>query len=225
MFESIDYKHKDGTVEQMNKLQAVQAELEPFLDDIARQMDENEELKKPRKIAWKPRIYSKVESVLIKLERPMPNAEALVVMTADSLYKCYDMYCELCCWIESKVGISYNKDKPEFCNFAAITGTAFSKFKTEGDPHQREAADDIDARISNSVQVAMENSDIKSTAGQFRQVAKSPIGHSIQVTTAHEPVIAIPVTNNTFRPVAEIMSTVAVMPEPQKQLPNKKGVK
>ena len=225
MFESIDYKHKDGTVEQMNKLQAVQAELEPFLDDIARQIDENEQLKKPRKIAWKPRIYSKVESVLIKLERPMPNANALIIMDADYLYRCYDMYCELCCWIESKVGISYNKDKPEFCNFAAITTTAFSKFKTEGDPRQRETADDIETRISNSVQIAMENSDIKSTAGQFRQVAKSGIGHSTQVTTAHEAIPVIPITNNTFRPVAEIMSTVAVMPEPQKQLPNKKGRK
>ena len=225
MFESIDYKHKDGTVEQMNKLQAVQAELELFLDDIARQMDENEQLKKPRKIAWKPRIYSKIESVLIKLERPMSNADTLKVMKADELYKCYDMYCELCCWIESKVGISYNKDKPEFCNFAAITTTAFSKFKTEGDPHQREAADDIETRISNSVQIAMENSDIKSTAGQFRQVAKSGSGHSTQVTTAHEPVIAIPVTNNSFRSIGELTSNLAVMPEPQKQLPNRKGSK
>lgn len=213
MFESIEYKHKDGTIEQMNKLQAVQAELEPFLDEIAEQMTENEKLKKPRKIAWKPRIYSKVESVLIKLERPMPNSDTFNIMTAENLYKCYEMYCELCCWIESKVGISYNKDKPEFCNFAAITTTAFSKFKTEGDPHQREAADDIETRISNSVQIAMENSDIKSTAGQFRQVAKSGIGHSTQVTTAHEPVLAIPVTNNSFTPVEEIMSTVAVMPK------------
>lgn len=216
MFESIDYIHKDGTVERLSKLQAVQAELEPFLDEIAVQMKENEERKKPRKIAWKPRIYSKVESVLIKLERPMQNSDALVVMTAEKLYECYDQYCELCCWIESKVEISYNKDKPEFCNFAAITTTAFSKFKTEGDPHQREAADDIETRISNSVQIAMENSDIKSTAGQFRQVAKSGIGHSTQVTTAHEPVAVIPITPNSFRPVAELMSGVAQMPEPKK---------
>lgn len=213
MFESIDYIHKDGTTERMSKLQAVQAELEPFLDEIARQKEENEERKKPLKIEWKPRIYSKIESVLIKLERPLPNAEALNIMTAENLYKCYDAYCELCCWIEEQVGISYNKDKPEFCNFAAITTTSFSKFKTEGDPHQREAADDIETRISNSVQIAMENSDIKSTAGQFRQVAKSGIGHSTQVTTAHEPVIAIPVTNNSFTPMSEYLSSVAVMPK------------
>ena len=225
MFESIEYTHKDGTTERMSKLQSVQAELEPFLDEIARQKADNEERKKPLKIEWKPRIYSKIESVLIKLERPMSNADAINIMDAESLYKCYDMYCELCCWIESKVGISYNKDKPEFCNFAAITTTAFSKFKTEGDPHQREAADDIETRISNSVQIAMENSDIKSTAGQFRQVAKSGIGHSTQVTTAHEPVIAIPVTNNSFRSTAELMSNLAVLPEPQKQLPNRKGKK
>lgn len=213
MFESIDYKHKDGTIERLSKLQAVQAELEPFLKDIAQQMEDNEAQKKPRKIAWKPRIYSKVESVLIKLERPMPNDQAIKIMSADELYKCYDQYCELCCWIEDKVGISYNKDKPEFCNFAAITTTAFSKFKLEGDPHQREAADDIETRISNSVQIAMENSDIKSTAGQFRQVAKSGIGHSTQVTTAHEPVAVIPITPNSFRPVEELLSGVAQMPK------------
>lgn len=218
MFESIDYIRADSTTERMNKLQAVQAELEPFLDGIARQMDENDELKKPRKIAWKPRIYSKIESVLIKLERPMSNALALE-MSAEQLYECYDMYCELCCWIEEKTGISYNKDKPEFCNFAAITTSAFSKLKIEGSPDTREAAEDIDTRISNSVQIAMENSDIKSTAGQFRQVAKSGIGHSTQVTTAHEPILAVPVTNNTFTPISAYVEQLAVMPNQRKQLP------
>lgn len=212
MINLIGKKEEDCTITWQNKLQAVQTELEPFLDEIAQQMAINEALKKPRKIAWKPRIYSKVESVLIKLERPIPNSEALNI-SADNLYYYYEQYCELCCWIESKVGISYNKDKPEFCNFAAITATAFSKFKTEGDPHLREAADDIETRISNSVQVAMENSDIKSTAGQFRQVAKSGIGHSTQVTTAHEPVAVIPITPNSFTPVAELTSSIAVMPK------------
>lgn len=213
MFESIDYVRADGTTERLNKLQCVQAELEPFLDEIAVQMEENEQLKKPRKIAWKPRIYSKIESVLIKLERPMSNSDALAVMTAEELYKCYDMYCELCCWIESKVEISYNKDKPEFCNFAAITTTAFSKLKIEGDFYQKEAADDIETRISNSVQIAMENSDIKSTAGQFRQVAKSGIGHSTQVTTAHDFTPEPPITANSFTPIAELTGSMAVMPK------------
>lgn len=213
MFEYIDYKKKDGTVERLSKLQALQAEMQEFLEDLAQQKQKNEARKNPLKIEWKPRIYSKVESVLIKLERPMQNSDALKVMTADNLYACYDAYCDLCCWIESIVGISYNKDKPEFCNFAGITTTAFSKFKTEGDPHQREAADDIETRISNSVQIAMENSDIKSNAGQFRQVAKSGIGHSTQVTTAHEPVAVIPITPNSFRPVEELLSGVAQMPK------------
>ena len=90
---------------------------------------------------------------------------------------------------------------------------AFANYATEGDPHQREAMDDIDTRIANSVQMAAENSEIKSTASQFRMTAKSGIGHKIQTTTAHEPVIAIPVTNNSFTPVAEIMSSIAQMPK------------
>lgn len=210
MFESINYKDKG---EWLNKLQAVQAELEPFLDEIATQMEANEQLKKPRKIAWKPRIYSKIESVLIKLERPMSNSDALKVMTAEELYKCYDMYCELCCWIESKVEISYNKDKPEFCNFAAITTTAFSKLKLDGDPHQREAIDDIDTRISNSVLVAMESSDIKTTAGELRQRAKTGVGHSMQTTTAHDFIPEPTVSNNSFTSVAELLEGMAVMPK------------
>lgn len=212
MFESIDYIHADGTTERMNKLQAVQAELEPFLDDIAQQMRENDELKKPRKIAWKPRIYSRLESVLIKLERPMSNALALE-MTAEQLYECYDMYCELCCWIEEKTGISYNKDKIEFCNFTGITATALKKLKEESSPRQMEAADEIWNRLSNSLNVATENGDIKTTAGQFKQIAKSPIGYNTQVTTAHDFTPTPPVTNNSFTPISEYTAQLAVMPD------------
>lgn len=211
MLQYFEYKNEDGTIEQLSKLEAVKREMGDFLRDIERQMVANEGQKKPRKIAWKPRIYNKLESVLLSLECPMENAIALKI-SASELYACYNQYCELCCWIEEQVEISYNKDKPEFCSFCGITTTAFSEFKTKGDPHQREAADDIETRISNSVQIAMENSDIKSAAGHFRQVAKSGIGHSTQVTTAHEPVVAIPVTPNSFTPVAEILANVAVMP-------------
>ena len=225
MFESIEYTHKDGTVEKMSKLQAVQAELEPFLDGILEEKTSNEARKKPLNIDFGTRIHNRLGNVLKKVELPMSNANTLIVMTADNLYKSYIDYCDLCCWIEDKVKIAFIPNKPEFCNFAGITPTAFSKFKTEGDPHQREAADDIEIQLSNSTQIAMENSDIKSTAGQFRQVAKSGIGHSTQVTTAHEPVIATPVTNNSFRSTAELLSNVAVLPEPQKQLPNRKGKK
>lgn len=212
MLQFIEYKHKDGTVEKLTKLEAVKAAMTDFLDDLARQMEENDKQKKPRKIAWKPRIYNRLESVLLSFECPMENAVALTIPAPD-LYAIYNQYCELCCWIEEKVGISYNKDKPEFCSFCGITTTAFSEFKTKGDPHQREAADDIETRISNSVQIAMENSDIKSTAGQFRQVAKSGIGHSTQVTTAHEPQVVIPVTPNSFRSTAELMANLAVLPD------------
>lgn len=210
MFESINYKDKG---EWLNKLQAVQAEMQEFLENLARQKQENEERKKPLKIEWYPRIYNKLESVLLKLERPMTNDNALKVMSADKLYECYDMYCDLCCWIESIVGISYYKSKPEFCSFAGITTTAFANYVTDGDPHQREAIDDIDTRIANSVQMAAENSEIKSTSAEFRLTAKNGMGHKIQTTTAHEFIPVPPVTPNSFTPVAEIMSGVAQMPK------------
>lgn len=212
MFESIDYIHADGTTERMNKLQAVQAELEPFLDDIAKEKAINEERKKPLNVDFGTRIHNRLGNVLKKFELPMSNSAALE-MSAEQLYKCYIDYCELCCWIEDRVHIAFIPNKPEFCNFSAITTTAFSKFKTEGDPRQREAADDIEVQFSNSTQIAMENCDIKSTAGQFRQVAKSGIGHSTQVTTAHEVVPVIPITNNSFRPVTEYVEQLAVMPD------------
>lgn len=210
MFESINYKDKG---EWLNKLQAVQAEMQEFLENLARQKQENEERKKPLKIEWYPRIYNKLESVLLKLERPMTNDNALKVMSADKLYECYDMYCDLCCWIESIVGISYYKSKPEFCSFAGITTEAFSNYATKGDYRQREAIDDIDTRIANSVQMAAENSEIKSTSAEFRLTAKNGMGHKIQTTTAHEPVAVIPITPNSFTPVAEILSGVAQMPK------------
>lgn len=215
MIEYIEKTREDGTVEQLSKLQAVQEEMQEFLDDLARQKKVNEMLDKPLKIAWKPRIYSKIESVLLKLERPISNTEAFAVMTAEMLYKCFIDYCDLCCWIESKVGIPYNKDKTEFCNFAAITETAFSKFKTKGDPHQREAVDDIEKRLSNSLNVAMESGEVKAKAGELKQRSKNGIGYSMQVTGQHEPVIAIPVTNNSFTSVEEIMSGMAVVPTKQ----------
>lgn len=213
MFEYIDYEHKGGTVDRLNKFQAVQAEMQEFLNNLSEQKAENEERKKPLKIEWYPRIYNKLESVLLKLERPMTNDNALKVMSADKLYECYDMYCDLCCWIESIVGISYYKSKPEFCSFAGITTTAFANYVTDGDPHQREAVDDIDTRIANSVQMAAENSEIKSTSAEFRLTAKNGMGHKIQTTTAHEPVAVIPITPNSFTPVSEILSGVAQMPK------------
>ncbi|MCM1441159.1 MAG: hypothetical protein NC131_18450, partial [Roseburia sp.] len=138
MLQYIEYTNADGTTEQLSKLEAVKREMGDFLDNLLQQLEENEKQKKPRKIAWKPRIYNKLESVLLSLECPMENAVALKI-TAHELYACYNQYCKLCCWIEEKVGISYNKDKPEFCSFCGITTTAFSEFKTKGDPHQREA--------------------------------------------------------------------------------------
>lgn len=209
MFESINYKDRG---EWLNKLQAVQAELEPFLDDIVGRISENNAQKKPQKIAWKVLIYSRLESVLIKLERPMSNALALE-MTAEDLYKCYDMYCELCCWIEEKTGISYNKRIPEFCNFAGITATAFANFQTDGDPSQREARDDINNRLADSVLTAAECGENKSTSSEFRLTAKSPIGHKIQTTTAHEPALVIPISNNSFTPISEYTARLAVMPD------------
>lgn len=209
MFESINYKDRG---EWLNKLQAVQAELEPFLDDIVRRISENNAQKKPQKIAWKALIYSRLESVLIKLERPMSNALALEI-SAEQLYKCYDMYCELCCWIEEKTGISYNKRISEFCNFAAITATAFANFQKDGDPSQREAWDDINNRLADSVLTAAECGENKSTSSEFRLTAKSPIGHKIQTTTAHEPALVIPISNNSFTPISEYTAQLAVMPD------------
>lgn len=197
----ISRKTADGEeVQMIPKLEAVKEEMQEFIDKIKRAQKLNELREKPRKIKWNTRIYSRLECVLLKLQRPMLHSEALA-LTADELYEMYDSYSELCCWIEEETDIAYYKVKPEFCNFAAITTDSFERLKTEGDPAQREAVNDIEVRLSNSLQMASENNEIKSGAAEFRQRSKSGIGYKVQTTTAKEPTIIIPVTNKSFTPI------------------------
>ncbi len=197
----ISRKTADGEeVQMIPKLEAVKEEMQEFINKIKRAQELNELREKPRKIKWNTRIYSRLECVLLKLQRPMSHSEALA-LTADELYEMYDSYSELCCWIEEETDIAYYKVKPEFCNFAAITADSFERLKTEGDPAQREAVNDIDIRIANSVLVTAESGEIRGKQAEFRLTAKSSLGHRIQTTTAHEQAIVIPISSKSFTPI------------------------
>lgn len=197
----ISRKTADGEeVQMIPKLEAVKEEMQEFIDKIKRAQTLNERRDKPRKIEWNTRIYSRLECTLLKLQRPMSHADALN-LTADELYELYDSYSELCCWIEEETNISYYKSKPEFCNFASITTISFEQLKVDGDPSQREAVNDIDIRIANSVLIAAENGKTKGKPSEFRLTAKSSLGHRIQTTTAHEQAIVIPISSKSFTPI------------------------
>lgn len=200
----ISKKTKDGEeVQMISKLEAVQENMEEFIAKIVQAQEINERRLKPLKIEWNTRIYSRIECVLLKLQRPMLHAQALE-LSAEELYEIYDSYSELCCWIEEETNISYYKSKPEFCNFAAITTNSFERLKTEGDPSQREAVNDIDTRIANSVLVAAENNKIRGKSAEFRLGAKGGVGHGIRTANSHEQAIVIPVSAKNFTPIAEI---------------------
>lgn len=204
----ISRKTADGEeVQMMPKLEAVKEDMQDFIDKIKQAQELNEQRLKPRKIKWNTRIGSRLECVLLKLQRPMLHEEALA-LSADELYQMYDDYSELCCWIEEETDIAYYKTKPEFCNFASITTNSFEQLKIDGDPAQREVVKDIDVRLSNSLQMASENNEIKSGAAEFRQRSKSGIGYKVQTTTAKEQVIAIPVSAKNFTPIEQIAPPV-----------------
>lgn len=197
----ISRKTADGEeVQMIPKFEAVKEEMQEFIDKIKRAQTLNELREKPRKIKWNTRIYSRLECVLLKLQRPMLHSEA-IALTADELYEMYDSYSELCCWIEEETDIAYYKVKPEFCNFAAITTDSFERLKTEGDPSQREAVNDIDIRIANSVLVTAESGEIRGKSAEFRLTADSGLGHKTKTVNQHAPAIVIPVTNKNFTPI------------------------
>lgn len=198
----ISRKTADGEeVQMIPKLEAVKEEMQEFIDKIKRAQTLNELREKPRKIEWNTRIYSRLEFVLLRLQRPMPYSEAQL-LTADDLYEIYAQYCDLCCWIEDETNIAFYKNKSMFCYFAAITTEAFEKLKGDGgDPNQREALNNIEDRLVESLQMAAENGQTKGKPSEFHMTSKGRTGYKIQTTTAHEPIIAIPVTNKSFTPI------------------------
>ena len=200
MFEKTDDK---GMVIYISKLDYIKEEMNDFMLALYSEKRDNEERKKPLPIEWKPRVFHRLSSVLQKAERPIPNGEALNI-TAEQFYQYYDEYCELCCWIEDCLSISYYENKPEFCAYCGITGEAFENIRMNGDRYQMECLNDIDVKISNSFAMGAENGEIKAKPAEFRLTAKSPIGHRIQTTTAKEPVVVVPITENSFAPLAEI---------------------
>lgn len=204
MIEYIEQRQGESLVK-VPKLDALKNILTPFLEQLQAEKEENDALKKPKKIPFNARIYQKLESVLLRFELPITNADALELFTADALYSAYADYCDLCCFIEDFLNIAYNKNKPEFCAFCAITVDAFEKIKREGDYHQREAASDIDNRIANSIQVATECNEIRAGSARFRLTAKSGIGHRIATTGTTEQIINIPMGANAFTPLDELL--------------------
>lgn len=201
----------------VSKIEYIQKEMGNFLSCLEYEKQKNDMRNKPLPIDFNTRIYNKLETVMLKAERPMPNSEALN-LTADNFYQFYNEYCDLCCYIETKMSISYCKNKPEFCNYCAITTEAFENIKTNGDYHQIEALNDIDTRIANSIVISAENAEIKAKPAEFRLTAKSGIGHRIQTTTAKEQTVVIPISENSFTPLSELAP-----PKMPKQLKGKKG--
>lgn len=214
MFEKTDDK---GMVLYISKLDYIKEEMNDFMLALYSEKRENEGRKKPLPIEWNTRIYNRLETVLLKAEKPIPNGEALDI-TAEQFYQYYNEYCDLCCWIEDCLSISYYKNKPEFCAYCAITGEAFETIRMNGDYHQVEALNDIDTRIANSIVMAAENAEVKAKPAEFRLTSKNPLGHRIQTTTSKEPVIAIPITENSFAPLSEIMPAKFPSTPKQKQL-------
>jgi hypothetical protein len=194
----------NGQSKAISKLEFVKNEMSEYISSIIVEKQTNDMRKKPLSIQWNTRIYNKLESVLLKAERPIPNGDALLI-TAEQFYEYYNEYCDLCCWIEDRLFISYNKTKPEFCAYCAITSEAFENIKINGDYHQTEALNDIDTRIANSILMSAEKSELKSVPAEFRLTAKSGLGHKIQTTNNKEPVVVLPVTENSFTPLSELM--------------------
>lgn len=194
---------ENGIVIYISKLDFIKKELEDFLQGIYFEKQTNDTRKKPLQIEWNVRIYHRLETVLLKAERPIPNNDALNI-SAEEFYDYYNQYCDLCCWIEDECFISYYKSKPEFCNYCGITTEAFENIRTNGDYHQIEALNDIDTRIANSVLMGSENGEIKAKSAEFRLTAKSGVGHRIQTTGAKETAVVIPITENSFTPLSEL---------------------
>lgn len=210
---------KNGNITAVSKLEYIKSEMQDFLSKLFDEKQTNDMRKKPLPIEWNTRIYNRLETVLLKVERPMPNSEALQI-GVDEFYNLYNEYCDLCCWIEDKLFISYYKTKPEFCAYCAITTEAFEEIKTNGKPDLREALNDIDTRIANSILISAENAEIKAKPSELRLTAKGGLGHKVQTVNNKEPIPAILITENSFPPIQ-----ITKMPpaEKPKMIKGKKG--
>lgn len=197
------------------KLDYIKQELKDFLDGISVEKQLNEQRKKPLPIEFNVRVYHRLETILLKAERPIPNSEALNI-SPDDFYTYYNDYCDLCCWIEDTTFISYYKSKPEFCNYMAITTDAFEEIRTNGTIPQRQALNDIDTRIANSVLMGSENGEINTKSAELRLRSKSGVGHKMQTTGAKEIALVAPIGINDFSPVEDLESQIARMPAPEK---------
>lgn len=198
---------ENGVIVCQSKLDYIKQELKDFLDGISVEKQTNEMRKKPLQIEWNTRIYNMVELVLRKAETPMPNNEALQ-LTKDDFNQLYDEYCELVCYIESTVGISYHKEKAEFCRYCAITPQAFEEIKANGDIYQRETLISIDDNIGANLLVTAGNGAIKAKPTELQLTSKSSFGHRMQTTGAKEVAVVVPITENSFTPLAELQPPV-----------------
>lgn len=208
--------NKDGSITAVSKLEYIKSELEEFLNTLSFKNQTNDMRKKPLSIDFNTRIYNKLETVLLKAERPMPNSEALNI-TADEFYNCYVEYCDLICWIEEKTTISYHKDKAEFCRYCAITPNAFEQIRIHGDIYQIEMLNSIDDNIGANLLITAQNNGIKTKPTELQLTSKSNYGHKMQTTTAKETAVVIPISENSFTPLSELAP-----PKMPKQLKGKK---
>lgn len=208
----------NGNITAVSKLEYIQSEMKELLQCLGVEKQTNDMRKKPLPIEWNTRIYNRLETIMLKAERPMANSEALDI-SANEFYNLYNEYCDLCCWIEDKLFISYYKTKPEFCSYCAITTEAFEEIRTNGKPDLKEALNDINIRIANSVLMSAENAEIKAKPSELRLTAKGGLGHKVQTVNNKEPIPAVLITEHSFAPIQ-----ITKMPkaEKPKQLKGKK---
>ena len=206
---------ENGVIVCQSKLDYIKQELKDFLDGISVEKQLNEQRKKPLPIEWNTRIYNMVELVLRKAETPMPNNEALKI-TKEEFDELYIEYCELICHIENTVGISYHKDKAEFCRYCAITTQAFEEIRANGDVYQREILNGIDDNIGANLLVTAGNGAIKAKPTELQLTSKSSFGHKMQTTTAKEPTPQTNITVNSFTPLVELENQLARFPKEEK---------
>lgn len=205
-----DYVEING--ETLTKNEAIQRELAEFMQKIDTERQENLMRKKPLPIKWNTRIHNRLEIILLKQEKPIPNSEAQNI-EADKFYQMYMDYCDLCCWIEDELCISYYKTKPEFCAYCAITTQAFEWIKKEGDYHQREALCNIEDKMSDSTLMSAENAEIKSKPAETRLAAKGGVGYSMQTVNNKEIIAVTAFSPNQLTPDNELEPPKLKLPQ------------
>lgn len=208
---------KNGKMKTVSKLEYIKQEMQDFLESLYMQKKGNDTRNKPLPLDFNTRIYNKLETVMLKIEKPMPNSEALSI-SADTFYDLYIEYCELVCFIENEMAISYHKDKAEFCRYCAITPNAFEQIRIHGDMYQIETLNNIDDNIGANLLITAGNGAIKAKPTELQLTSKSSYGHKMQTTTAKETAVVIPISENSFTPLSELAP-----PKMPKMLKGKKG--